>query len=329
MSPFPALVACLLALAGLTAFTPVAPVETLAGGQTGRIQFRTLTLSATQFLTGAKGGKPVVIWGDLRLPRAGAGHLPAVVLVHGSGGVGTVVERWAEEINGIGVAAFILDSFTGRGILQTADDQSRLGSGSMMVDAFRALRLLSTHPRIDPARIAVMGFSKGGIVSLYASLRRFRRMHGPEEGEFAAYLAFYPFCGFAFAGDEQVSDQPIRIFHGAADDYTPIVPCREYVGRLRRAGKDVRLIEYRGAPHGFDNPHLPPARFLSQVVNPTRCAFLERPIGRLLNRETGQPLDFNDPCFSRGATVGYNPRAHRQAVQAVKTLLMTTFKLGP
>ncbi|MFQ5533018.1 MAG: dienelactone hydrolase family protein, partial [Candidatus Methylomirabilales bacterium] len=207
-------------------------------------------------------------------------------------------------------------------------DQSRLSSGSMMVDAFRALHLLSTHPRIDPARIAVMGFSKGGIVSLYASLSRFRRMHGPEGVEFAAYLAFYPFCGFAFVGDDQVADQPIRIFHGTADDYTPIVPCREYAGRLRRAGKDVRLIEYRDAPHGFDNPNLSRARFLPRVVNPARCSFIERPAGWLMNRETGQPLTFNDPCFSRGATVGYDPRAHRQAVRAVKALLKTTFKLG-
>ena len=42
----------------------------------------------------------------------------------------------------MGVAAFLLDSFTGRGIVQTVTDQSQLGSLAMIVDAYRALDLL-------------------------------------------------------------------------------------------------------------------------------------------------------------------------------------------
>lgn len=57
-------------------------------------------------------------------------------------------------------AAFILDAFTGRGIIDTNADQSQLDSIAMMHDAFAALGKLATHPRIDPARIAAMGFSR-------------------------------------------------------------------------------------------------------------------------------------------------------------------------
>jgi hypothetical protein len=63
---------------------------------------------------------------------------------------------------------------------------------------------------------------KGGFVALYASLTRFQRVRGQEGIEFAAYLPFYPPCNITFIDNEQVSNRPIRIFHGTADDHTPI-----------------------------------------------------------------------------------------------------------
>ena len=72
-----------------------------------------------------------------------------------------------------------------------------------------------------------------------------------------AHLAFYPNnCFIRLADEDRVSDAPIRIFHGAADDATVIDRCREYVARLRDAGKDVALFEYAGAKHWFDNADL-------------------------------------------------------------------------
>ena len=307
------------------ACAPMTPVATLRGGGTGRVGFETATPTTTQFLTGAEDAPRAVIWGDLELPPSGAGRVPAVILIHGSEGVGPREVRWAEELAEIGVASFIVDSTTGRGLKNVTSD---LPSGAMIVDMYRALALLATHPRIDPSRIALMGGSRGGVVSLYASLTRFRRMHGPAGVEFAAYLPFYPGCVVDYVDGDQVSARPIRIHHGTADDWTPVGPCREYVERLRRAGKDVQLTEYPGAHHAFDDPSLPPAQFRPGVMNPSRCFFVELPGGKVVNRATGQPLDFDDPCFSEGATAGYGPVAHRQAIRAVREFLTATFKLG-
>jgi hypothetical protein len=72
-------------------------------------------------------------------------------------------------------------------------------------------------------------------VALYASLKRFQRVYGPKSLEFAAYLPFYASCNTIYREDEQVRDRPIRLFHGAADDYVSVEPCRKYVERLLRA----------------------------------------------------------------------------------------------
>ena len=120
----------------------------------------TVTLTPKQFLTGDQNGKPAVVAGALRIPGppAATDKLPAVILVPGVGGPDASHDRWAEELNSIGIAAFILDPYAGRGAF-TINDRAQLGQRTMIVDSYRALALLAENPRIDPARIAVMGLS--------------------------------------------------------------------------------------------------------------------------------------------------------------------------
>jgi len=317
-----------IVLTALAALVVPVHVTAQAPGPPVRLELHPLpsrTLSEEDFLTGARAGAPAMIAAELRLPRP-AGRLPVVVLLHGSSGVRANVDRWAREINDLGVAAMVVDSFTGRGITGTAADQAQLDSVVMVVDAYRALERLARHPRIDPARIALMGFSKGGFATLYASVRRFQRMHGPSGAEFAAYFTFYGTCQKRFIGDEDVADRPIRLFHGAADDWLPVEPCRRYVARLQKAGKDVTLTEYPGALHAFDAHYLPPRLSVPAVQRGPSCEVEERSPGQLVNVRTGQPFSLDDPCIERGATVGYDPDAHQKALKAVKEALTTLFK---
>lgn len=295
--------------------------------QTARIEihsFESVTLTDKQFLTGGQGGTPTRIGAELRLP-AGAARIPAVILLHGSAGIGANVDRWAIELNEIAVGAFLVDSFTGRGLTQTITDQSLLGSLAMILDAYRALALLSRHPGIDASRVAVMGFSKGGFAALYASLKRFQRTYGSPGIEFAAYVPFYPACNTKYLEDDQMSDRPIRIFHGVADNYVPIEPCRNYVQRVRSANADVQLTEYPGAHHAFDNPLYSPHRSLPDAVITGHCVREERTPGEIINVATGEPFLWTDACVKRGGTVGYDAVATAKATVAVKSFLTDTF----
>src|SRR4029077_18163853 len=124
--------------------------------------FETLTLTDRQFLTGDRNGKAVTIAGELRLPQGANAKFPAVVLLHGSGGVGSGPELWAKHFNEMGIASFVIDSFSGREITQPSSNQALLGRFNMILDAYRGADLIGAHPRIDPSRIAVIGFSRGG-----------------------------------------------------------------------------------------------------------------------------------------------------------------------
>jgi dienelactone hydrolase len=206
--------AAVLALTALPAFPQVRPEIR---------PVETVTLRTQQILKGERNGTPAVIAGELRLPP-GTGRVPAVILLHGSGGLGVIQERWAEDLNGIGIAAFVLDSFSGRGIASTVDDQTRLDHLALMVDAYRALAVLAKHPRIDANRVAVMGWSKGAQAAVYAGMERFRSAYAPPNLQFEAHIGLFTPCYTLYRDEQKTTGKPIRLFHGLADDYVPRVP---------------------------------------------------------------------------------------------------------
>ncbi|SDJ31531.1 Dienelactone hydrolase [Paraburkholderia steynii] len=307
---------------------PALPGETEA--QVARMEvipFESLTLTDQEFLTGREDGKPVTIAGELRLPRAGAERFPLVIVLHGACGVCGLVLDWEKELLAMGAATFVIDSFTSRGIANTNDDPSRLGQLAQTQDAYRALALLARHPRIDPTRVMLMGFSRGGHSTLYASLMRFQRMHaGASEAHFAAYVAFYPSCNFRYHDDDDISAQPVRVFMGTADNYTPIGACRAYVERLKATGKDVQLIEYQGAGHTFDARAYNPPRVLAQALTTRNCQVEEGDHGQFVNAKTKQPFSYGDSCVERGTTLAYNETAATQVRKDLAEFVAMTLK---
>ena len=72
----------------LLACLSVANVNSLAA-EPSKIELmllKTVTVTEEQFLLGSQDGRPVTLAMELRLPTAGTARLPAMILLHGSGG---------------------------------------------------------------------------------------------------------------------------------------------------------------------------------------------------------------------------------------------------
>ena len=310
---------CLAATAGFAAIA-----EAQIRFEVHPVQTRSPTM--LQFLNDAKDARPAQIAGELRFPLFGETRMPAVILVHGSGGIGSNVRDWADLLNKQGYAVFLLDSFSGRGITSTVADQTQLSASAMLYDSWRALEMLAKHPRIDPGRIAIMGFSKGGFAALYSALTRFQKLHGPQDLKFAGHIVFYAACNTSFAEDLVTDKTPIRFFHGLADDYTLAEPCRTYASKLKETGNDAVFFGYAGAHHAFDAAGLSRPLKLRNAVTARTCRITERPRGALVNEETGKAPTLSDPCIERGATIAHSAAALAASRKEVAAFLKALFK---
>jgi dienelactone hydrolase len=288
-----------------------------------------LTISDRQFLNGDADGKPVTVAGEFRIAQ-GAGRLPVVVLMHGSSGVGSTTEAWVHQFNAMGISTFVIDGFTGRGLTAVGPNQALLGRLNLIVDIYRSLEILAKHPRVDPERIVLMGFSRGGQATLYASLERFNRLWNKSGAQFAAYIPFYPDCSTTYLTDTEVAARPIRIFHGTPDDYNPVASCKAYVARLQDARRDVVLTEYPDSQHGFDAGLLGVSTIAVSADAQTarRCHIREGEAGVLVNADTQAPFRYQDACIELNPHVGGNPATAEQARKAVVEFLQALLKLG-
>jgi dienelactone hydrolase len=249
----------LFSLVALPIIAASVPLENLAQGQSGKVEFNSITPQTlwTFARKNLQDTKNTVVSGDLLLPKNVVGRIPALVLSHGSTGVNpSAYEVWAAKINDAGIAIFIVDSFKPRGINNTANDQFALSPAANTADALNALRLLATHPSIDPKNIFHIGFSRGGGAAIYTAWPIFQEPINTNGIQFSGHIAVYPAgCNIRYRGDSH-SQATAPIFFATADkdkeDWVGSKGCEEYAKDLAKKGNDIKYKEYPGTYHGFD-----------------------------------------------------------------------------
>ncbi len=193
----------------------------------------------------------------------GAGPFPAIVALHGCGGLGRrpagiaqLYGDWAKRLVAAGFVVVFPDSFGSRGLgSQCRVRNSRVRSSRERVtDVNAARRWLQSQSFVRADHISLLGWSSGGIATLWAV----RPNAGPRDGsaDFRSAAVLYPGCR-RLRQTAWSARVPTLILIGSADDWTLASTCRQMVAGARGRSARAEIIVYPGAHHEFDRPNSP------------------------------------------------------------------------
>lgn len=263
------------------------PDIVFASGDEGEVSFNTLTPGTIEKLvTGNYSRTPEKVSGILALPPSLTGKVPAMIIAHSSGGISAkYYDLWTPLFTSNGIAAFVIDSYTGRNPPRAPSGQALISNSVQMVDAMVALKLLSTHPDIDPDRIGFIGFSAGAQAVQGTLFDEVRNDYLDTSLTFAAYIPVYPVCERR-RWSPNMASEPILTLLGELDQLGTAGACVEYNNILSSNGADVTTNIYPGVYHSFDGVGF---YTLNDLIEFTQCS-AEFRLDTLLKRnyETGQ-----------------------------------------
>ena len=315
----------------------------ISSDRRGDIKFLSIpVISLKQFLRGEYRGIKTEISGFLSFPaRTKDEKLPAIVIMHGQGGVSFYERNWEEFFKGLGFVTFVVDSKTERNCTQYFGGCAAQHQGmANIVDAYQALNLLRSHPRIDKDKIVLFGLSIGGKVALYSGMQRFQRLWGRNDQKFAGYIALYPPCNIAFEDDHLMDGSPVRIHIGERDEWASAPICAAYAERLRENEIDATVTIYESAHHGFDtmSPQGPGGFDVPAWLH-ANCKFkedrnlgdvpqqvvqvLHSGVGKRPNLQRIAFLMYDESCTTGSGRIEYDGTASAKVFREIRDFLLT------
>ncbi len=179
------------------------------------------------------------------------GQRPGILVVHEWWGLNDYARSRAEQIAGLGYVAFAVDMY-GDGKVTThpekASEWSKMTTSNVedwLGKAQEGLNVLQADPKVDPNRLAAIGYCFGG-----ATVMQLVYGGAPVKG----VVSFHGSLPLPPKANPVTTSAKVLIAHGDADPFLTSAHIQQFKGALDKAGIDWQMTLYGGARHSFTNP---------------------------------------------------------------------------
>jgi carboxymethylenebutenolidase len=197
-----------------------------------------------------------------------AAPAPAIIFLHGSGGsIGLWLGRFAQHLTAAGVSLFAPHYFDSTDTVRA--DPASLTDGIHVPQWLTTLndtvRYIAGRPDVDPARIALIGVSLGGFLSLAFAATCSASSDPAEQHRIRAVVELAGGLVEPYTTQATAAFPPTLILHGEADAIVPISHAYELDRRLTELGVPHQMLTFPGEDHWFAQPSTQ-ARLLMTVA---------------------------------------------------------------
>jgi dienelactone hydrolase len=192
-----------------------------------------------------------VMRGFLAYDDAFTGKRPGVLVVHEWWGLNDFARERALKLAGLGYVALAADMYGGGASTRDRDEAGKLAKGLLSnpdllrARARAALQVLAADPRVDPKRLAAIGFCFGGTTVLELAY---------SGADLAGVASFHGGLPKARPDDLKRIKAAVLVLHGADDPHVSPADLAAFEQAMRQAGADWQMVFFGGAVHGFTNP---------------------------------------------------------------------------
>lgn len=187
---------------------------------------------------------------DLAYPKP----MPGVVVVHEWWGLNDYAKRRARDVAGLGYVALAADIY-GDGMSTTKMDEAGKWATKYKADrallrarVLAAVEALRKDPRVDPKRIAVIGYCFGGTTALEAAR---------SGADLSGVVSFHGGLDSPHPEDAKNIKAKVLVLHGSDDPTTPPAQIAAFEDEMRNAKVNWQMVMYGNAVHGFTNKDNP------------------------------------------------------------------------
>ncbi len=194
----------------------------------------------------------VALRGHFAFDDAIPGKRPGVLVVHEWWGLNDYARDRARQLAELGYVAFAVDMY-GKGKSTTEKHEARawateLGTSKSKYErAMAGLEALRQHERVDPNRIAAIGYCFGGTTVLSLA------MGGADLQGVVSFHGNLPLTDPDSQAKVKIRAK-ILVCHGAKDAFIPAQRISDFQDALHQGGADWQFIAYGEAVHSFTNP---------------------------------------------------------------------------